>query len=113
MRKIIMAMVCLMTMVMFSSCAANYLVTANYDVCFPDGTKTQDKSAVFTTFSKGALNVICHSYGGTNYISVTTNDSPLMGKTATKLSHIESTTAPIRLNSYNFEKVNKKKIHAR
>lgn len=112
MRKLLWLIVCLTTMVMFSSCGANYLITANYEVCYPDGTKAQDKSAEF--FSTGTPSVVCHSYAGTNYISVTTNDNPLMGKAANRLNHIASTTAPMRLNSYNVEKTKKKKrYHSR
>ena len=109
MKKWIMAIVCLMTMVAFTSCGTDYIVTANYDVCHPDGTATLT-GKVKVNDSYGCIGVIAHSFGGTNYISVTKSDNPLLGKDAIKLIHIESTTAPIRLNNYHVEKAKKKKV---
>ena len=84
---------------MFASCGTNYIVTANYDVCYPDGTKTYTKSVGVKSY--GDVNVVCHSLFGTNYISVVKCDNPVAGKDAIKLQHIEATTAPMRLNSFS------------
>lgn len=110
MKRLMWLIVCLMTMVLcFTSCAPTYNVSANYDVCYPDGTKTQTKTIKINSYSIEAINVVCHSFNGTNYISVTENDNPLDGKKATNLQHIVSTTAPMRLNDYNVVKVKKPK----
>ena len=105
-----MAIVCLMTMVL-TSCGTDYIVTANYDVCYPDGTKTFSES-VKVDHSYGYVGVVSHSFNGTNYISITTSDNPLLGKDGIKLQHITSTTAPLRLNNYFIEKTKKKKTTA-
>ena len=84
-----MAIVCLMTMVAFTSCGtySYYTVTANYDVCYPDGTQTRNDTAVVKVYSgDGIPDVYCYSAHGTNY--VTTNGVNFI-----------STTAPVRLNS--------------
>ena len=94
---------------MFASCGTNYIVTANYDVCYPDGTKTYTKS-VDVKNSYGVIDVIAHSVGGTNYISITKFDSPMTGKDAIKLQHIEATTAPMRLNSFSVTNPKGKKV---
>ena len=46
MKKLLWLIVCLMTMVIgLSSCSTKtYEVTANYDVCYPDGTKNYDET---------------------------------------------------------------------
>lgn len=106
MKKWIMAIVCLMTMVAFTSCSTKYMVTANYDVCYPDGTKTFNESIkVEANKDCPNIDVLSHSIGGTNYISIRFD-----GKfTKNNVNHFISTTAPTRLNYYNVERVNKKK----
>jgi hypothetical protein len=93
MKKFIMALVCLMTMVVLTSCGSTYEVTANYDVCYPDGTRNYDYKNIFKNSTEPS--VICYSNGGTNYLSI--------GRVIRK-----STTAPIRLNSFNVRKLTKK-----
>ena len=117
MKKWIMAIVCLMTMVAFTSCGTKYVVTANYDVCFPDGTRNYDGFIVVRSSTEP--NVACYSYGGTNYVSVLKTDVEIssyagsygMGninvKTVEKAEHFSSSTAPMRLNKYNIEKYKK------
>ena len=99
MKKFIMALVCLMTMVVFSSCSEKaYNVTANYDVCYPDGTRNYDCASVVC--SHGKPSVSCYSYGGTNYLTVTSAEN-IMKKDDKKVLKSISTTSPIRLNSWN------------
>jgi hypothetical protein len=116
MKKFFMAIVCLMTMVLFSSCASTYSVTANYDVCYPDGTRNYNESVVVS--STGSPSVFCYSYDGTNYVSVIagtveTSTSHYGGyvsaKTVKKAQHFVSTTAPTRLNDYVVHKISKKR----
>lgn len=99
MKKVLWLIVCLMTMV-FTSCGTKYIVTANYDVCYPDGTRNYEKSVEVESYSESNVGVVAHSVFGTNYISVTKSDNPLLGKDAIKLRHIDESTAPMRLNSY-------------
>ena len=108
MKKVLWFIVCLMTMVLTSCGSTKYLATANYDVCYPDGTKTYEKSVVVESYACN-VGVVSHSFSGTNYISVTTSDNPLLGKDATKLRHIEETTAPMRLNSYKVIDIKKER----
>ena len=119
MKKWIMAIVCLMTMVAFTSCGTKYVVTANYDVCYPDGTRNFNGLIVIRSSTEP--NVACYSYGGTNYVSVLKTDVEINGyagsygmgninvKIVEKAEHFSSSTAPMRLNSYNIEKAKKKK----
>ena len=119
MKKFLWLIVCLMTMV-FTSCSTKYLVMANYEVCYPDGTRTYDGSAIVNSSTEPS--VACYSYGGTNYISAmgtetkassTTSSSGFTYVTANtikKAEHIVSSTAPMRLNSYTIEKINNKGV---
>lgn len=117
MKKFFMAIVCLMTMVVFSSCVSTYRVTANYDVCYPDGTKTYDEVAIVS--SVDAPSVSSYSYGGTNYVSVIKADIEGGGyyghgnfvspKVVNKSVHFISTTAPTRLNDFTVHKISKKR----
>lgn len=69
MKKVLWLIVCLMTMVIgLSSCSTTYEVTANYDVCYPDGTKNYDETATIKCSTKPS--VVCYSVFGTNYISI-------------------------------------------
>lgn len=112
-----MAIVCLMTMVLFSSCASTYSVTANYDVCYPDGTRNYNESVVVS--STGSPSVSCYSSGGTNYVSVIKTEIEGGGyyghgnfvspKMVNKSVHFVSTTAPTRLNDYVVHKISKKR----
>jgi len=108
MKKVLWLIVCLMTMVL-TSCSTSYVVSAKYDVCYPDGTKSFDNSVVVKSYNESAVNVYCHSYNGTNYLSVTTSDNPLYGKKATSLTHFISTTSPIRLKTYDVKRCKKGK----
>lgn len=102
MRKLLWLIVCLMTMVL-SSCGSVYYATANYDVCYPDGTKNYDKTV--KVYSHSEPSVVSYSFSGTNYISAVANDGFNMDGS----KHIKggvvliSTTAPIRLNSSYIE----------
>lgn len=90
MKKWIMILVCLMTMVVFTSCGtySYYTITANYDICYPDGTQTRNDTAVVKVYTDdGIPDVYCYSAHGTNYV-------------ATKGVNFISTTAPVRLNNY-------------
>jgi uncharacterized protein YxeA len=104
MKKFMMALVCLMTMVL-TSCGTTYNVTANYEVCYPDGTRSFSE----TTKIKNAYSepvVVSYSVCGTNYISVSCSDNPIAN--SKKASHFITTTAPVRLTGYNVQS-NKKK----
>ena len=108
MKKIIMALVCLMTMVVFSSCSTTYEVTANYDVCYPDGTKNYNETATIKCNTEPS--VVCYSVFGTNYISISNVEKNVYGqKTAEKLVHFKSSTSPMRLNKYSVIEVKKRK----
>ena len=103
MKKLLWLIVCLMTMIVsLTSCGSVYLAKANYEICYPDGTKNYDKSVAVVSTSEPS--VICYSYGGSNYVSATTNDL-VNGKEIKSQKVIASSTAPIRLNSYSVEKV--------
>lgn len=107
MKKVLWLIVCLMTMVL-SSCGSTYVVTANYDVCYPDGVKNYDK--MVNVYSHSEPSVICYSLSGTNYISAIANDGFNMDGS----KHVKggvvmiSTTAPMRLNSFYVENTKKK-----
>ena len=108
MKKILWLIVCLMTMVTFTSCGTTYEVTANYDVCYPDGTRSYNE----TTKVENAYSVptvICYSFSGTNYISVSSSDNPMTN--SKKAMHFITTTAPVRLNGYNVTDTKDKKKH--
>ena len=122
MKKFIMALVCLMTMVVFSSCGTKYVVTANYDVCYPDGVRNYDGTTIVRSTSEPYVS--CYSYNGTNYVSVMKTDvelsnysygygasaiSTISAKTIEKAEHFSSSTAPMRLNKWNVERAKKKK----
>ena len=109
MKKFFMALVCLMTMVLLTSCGCTYEVTANYDVCYPDGTRTYSE----TTTVKNAYNeptVVCYSFGGTNYISISCSENPMTN--SKKAIHYITTTSPLRLNGYDVEIYKKNKKYA-
>lgn len=100
MKKFIMAIVCLMTMVVLTSCGCTYEVTANYDVCYPDGTRTYSETTkVKNSYSEPT--VVCYSANGTNYVSISSVDNPIYN--TKKATHYITTTAPIRLNGYSVE----------
>lgn len=120
MKKFIMALVCLMTMVVLTSCGTKYIVTANYDVCYPDGTRAYNGTTIVRSSTEPYVS--CYSYNGTNYVSVIKTDveisnysvgygkstiNTINAKTIEKTEHFSSSTAPMRLNSYNVEKVKK------
>lgn len=118
MKKFLSIITCLLAVAALTSCGTKYVVTANYDVCYPDGTRTYDGSAVVT--SSTAPDVACYSFSGTNYISVIKTDTEIgtyktgsmsfvSASTVKKAEHITSSTAPIRLNYYNVERAKKKK----
>lgn len=111
MKKIIMALVCLMTIVVFSSCSTTYEVTANYDVCYPDGTKNYNETTTIKCSTEPS--VVCYSVFGTNYISISNVEKNVYGqKTAEKLVHFKSSTSPMRLNKYSVIEVKKRKRQA-
>lgn len=103
MKKFMMALVCLMTMVVFSSCGSTYEVSANYDVCWPDGTRNYTFENVYEKSSEPTI----HSYsiGGTNYLSISGSMDKMNKNPKGKV--FVSTTAPIRLNEYSIVKVKK------
>lgn len=119
MKKFIMALVCLMTMVVFSSCGTKYVVTANYDVCYPDGVRNYDGVTVLRSSCEPYVS--CYSYNGTNYVSAIKTDvevnnystshgmSSISVNAIKKAEHFSSSTAPMRLNSYSVEKAKNKK----
>ena len=114
MKKLLWLIVCLMTMVTFTSCRATYLATAKYEVCYPDGTRSYEDSAKIT--SLGEPMVLCFSRSGTNYISVVSVSTDINGtntKKIEKFTHIVSSTAPMRLVDYKIEKLKREiqKIH--
>jgi len=107
MKKTICFIVCLIAIVGLSSCTpSTYLVSAKYEVCYPDGTKVYDSSVVVTSREEPV--VLCYSFNGTNYISAIKNELYADGTTikeANKASVIMSSTAPMRLNSHFVEKI--------
>lgn len=105
-----MGLVCLMTMVIgLSSCSMKtYEITANYDVCYPDGTKNYEETTTIKCSTKPS--VVCFSVFGTNYISISNVVKNVYGqKTAEKLDHFKSSTSPMRLNKYSVIEVKKRK----
>lgn len=109
MKKFIMALVCLMTMVVFTSCSTKtYMVSASYDVCFPDGTKTYETTKIVESTTEP--NVSCYSFSGTNYVYIPYGEVTFMNQKEGKKNIIlTSSTAPMRLNYYNVERISKKK----
>ena len=109
MKKVLWLIVCLMTMVIgLSSCSTTYEVTANYDVCYPDGTKNYDETATIKCSTKPS--VVCYSVFGTNYISISNVEKNVYGeKTVKKLVHFKSSTSPMRLNKCSVMEVKKRK----
>ena len=104
MKKVLWLVVCLMTMVL-ASCSTPYLATANYDVCYPDGTKTVNETMKISSMGDEPI-VKCYSIGGTNYISAITTDTNFKREVG---STFISTTAPLRLISYEVVSLKKKK----
>lgn len=102
MKKVLWLIVCLMTMV-FTSCTT-YVASAEYEVCYPDGTQKCDGS-IFVNSNKKPW-VTCYSIGGSNYIAAI-DENVSTGKKTSNI--IYSSTAPIRLNSYKVEKYKDKK----
>ena len=101
MKKVLWLIVCLMTMV-FTSCTYHkYIASAEYEVCYPDGTQKFNESITIT--STGEPSVICYSVHGTNYVAVAPNGEI---KGTPKL-FFRSTTAPIRLKTYNVKSAKK------
>ena len=108
MKKWIMAIVCLMTMVLVSCGTKTYMVSANYDVCFPDGTKTYETTKIVK--STCTPNVSCYSFQGTNYVYIPYGEVTFMNQKDDKKNIIlTSSTAPMRLNSYHIEECKKTK----
>ncbi len=105
MKKFIMAIVCLMTMVVLTSCGSTYEVSASYDVCWPDGTRSYTFENTYTNSTKPTVS--CYSIGGTNYISIHSAIDDL-GKNP-KGRIIDSSTAPIRLKTLRVEEMKKGK----
>jgi hypothetical protein len=95
-----------MTMVL-SSCSSTYIVTANYDVCYPDGVKNYNEKILFSSWNEPTVK--CYSIFGTNYISVVGNNATLPnGKSMKSETLFKSSTAPMRLNSFYVENTKKK-----
>jgi hypothetical protein len=106
MKKVLWVIVCLMTMVL-SSCSSTYIVTANYDVCYPDGVKNYNEKILFSSWNEPTVK--CYSIFGTNYISVVGNNATLPnGKSMKSETLFKSSTAPMRLNSFYVENTKKK-----
>ena len=71
MKKLFWCLVlCLMTVISMTSCQVGFLATANYDVCYPDGTQTYEDEVEFYTNGNGNIYVKAYSVGGSNYVSV-------------------------------------------
>lgn len=99
MKKVLWLIVCLMTMVL-SSCNSLYVATATFEVCYPDGTRTESASQVVS--SADEPKVKCFSYGGTNYVSAIYTSE--WNKKFDAKDVIASSTAPIRLLDSKVEK---------
>ena len=115
MKKVLWLIVCLMTMVIgLSSCSTTYEVTANYDVCYPDGTKNYDETTTIKCSTNTKPSVVCYSVFGTNYISISNVEKNVYGeKTVKKLvHHFKSSTSPMRLNKCSVIEVKKRKKQA-
>lgn len=103
MKKVLWLIVCLMTMV-FTSCGSVYKITAEYEVCYPDGVKKYTNAVTVASNSEPWVND--YSVGGSNYISVFGYDYIIKDASKIKtLGILESSTAPMRLIKYNAVKV--------
>lgn len=103
MKKVLWLIVCLMTMV-FTSCGSIYKVTAEYEVCYPDGVKKYTDAVVVSIYSEPWVKD--YSFGGSNYISVVGQNYIIKDPSKYKVeSIIKSSTAPMRLIKYNYVKV--------
>ena len=99
MKRLLWLIVCLMTMVL-TSCSTYYdIAETEYEVCYPDGTQKLNNLSTLVGRKKSNIVVKSYSIGGTNYLSA------YNGKNTT---HIITTTAPIRLNSYKTYKEKRK-----
>lgn len=110
MKKVLWLIVCLMTMIVFSSCSERcYLASAKYEVCYPDGTQTYEESVKINCHE--VPYVVCYSFGGTNYISVASMEKVNFygEKQLKKLVHFISSTSPMRLVGYNVIEIKKEK----
>ena len=106
MKKIFISMVvCLMAMVGLSSCGSTYMVTANYDVCYPDGTITYNDTTFVGSYGKPFVK--CLSFDGTNYVSSVKSVNPIYK--IKDMDVIRSSTAPMRLNFWDADKVKLRK----
>ena len=104
MKKVLWLIVCLMTMVVsVISCGTAYTATAKYEVCYPDGTRSYEKSVVVPHSYGNDVQVGVFSFGGTNYIGVMRTANPIT-KEKDLSGVIESSTAPMRLIDYKVEK---------
>lgn len=115
MKKIFIAFIISMFMV---SCSSMYEATANvnYDVCYPDKTVTYERTLNVSfnfdnntsykfgkdpsTFADNTYIFTTYSVSGTNYVSVRNTYFGTNGV-------ITSSTAPMRINSYNINNVRK------
>ena len=104
MRKLLWLIVCLMTMVL-ASCGSTYSVTASYDVCYPDGTKSYEFNKTYKNSTEPT--VTCFSIGGTNYLSIHSAMDEISKNPKGRI--IISTTAPIRLTSCTVENIKKRR----
>jgi len=127
-------LILLLFVIFFTCSCSTYKITSNvnYDVCYPDTTITYNKNVNMYVSSKNEyneaiknkkyyniydlikdnVNVIAHSFDGTNYLTIYINYTENKGFITGDHKNIISTTAPIRLNSYkviNIEKYKKKK----
>lgn len=114
MKKFIMALVCLMTMVILTSCSKTlYSVTASYDVCWPDGTRTYNDTTSVKISSYTEPIVVCYSLQGTNYVSIGYNETiDLKDPNSKDVKHYISTTAPIRLINWKVVTIKESKRKA-
>ena len=106
---ILMSVVCLMAVISFSSCSEyKYLAKADFDVCFPDGTQTMERSEYI--FSANPLHIEVASWGGTNYVyAVTSNFKGTYGEKVKGLTVMYSSTSPIRLINQDVQEIKKNK----
>ena len=80
------------------------MVTADYEVCFPDGTKSYNETK--TIKCSNYPSVVCYSLLGTNYVSISDAKRNRYGqKTTEELVHFKSSVYPIRLNNYSVVKL--------
>ena len=107
MRRICIILAAFIATSVLCGCGSTYIATANYDICYTDGTRTFEKSIKVTSYNKD-ISVNAYSVGGTNYVSVISKDNPF--EKAKNRHHIDSSTAPIRLNSYTIEKCNTESV---